>query len=300
MQPLNQKRITGELGNVSPVIIVPGPWSDTDLAYQAEHLFSMLTMNGGFNCNATRVIIQHASWDQRDPLLQKLRVCMASQPSRVAYYPGAQQRMQSFVAAHPEAEQFGDRTNEHTPWTLIADLDAQATNDICFTTEAFCSLFAETALEARSVVDYIAHAVAFANKHLWGTLNVTLLVHPTSLKDPAIAAAVEQAIADLRYGTVSVNYWAGTSFTLGTTTWGAYPGHTLDDIQSGIGVVHNTLMFSQPQKSVIRAPFRSIPTPPWFASRSATLTKTFKRLTDLEASPALWKVPGIVIAALGR
>ena len=28
---------------------------------------------------------------------------------------------------------------------------------------------------------------------------------------------------------------------LGTTTWGAFPGHTLDDIQSGIGVVHKNM-----------------------------------------------------------
>src|SRR5581483_1655232 len=30
-QPLLDKRITGELGNVSPVIVVPGPWSKKEL-----------------------------------------------------------------------------------------------------------------------------------------------------------------------------------------------------------------------------------------------------------------------------
>src|SRR5260370_39381148 len=55
-RPLLTKRITGELGNVSPVIVVPGPWSDSDLAYQAEHIDSMLTNNAGFNCHATTVI----------------------------------------------------------------------------------------------------------------------------------------------------------------------------------------------------------------------------------------------------
>jgi len=59
-QPLLTKRITGELGNVSPVIVVPGPWSASDLAYHAEHIATMLTNNAGFNCNATRVILQHA------------------------------------------------------------------------------------------------------------------------------------------------------------------------------------------------------------------------------------------------
>jgi acyl-CoA reductase-like NAD-dependent aldehyde dehydrogenase len=299
-QPLCSKRVTGELGNVSPVIVVPGPWSEADLRYQAEHIFSMLTTNAGFNCNATRVIITHKGWDQREALLNKLRELMAAQPARQAYYPGAQQRMQSFVEAHPQAERFGATDNGNLPWTLITDVDPKAEDDICFTTEAFCSLFAETALEANGVVDYIQKAVNFANEDLWGTLNVTLLVHPKSRKDPAASTAVEQAIANLHYGTVSLNYWAGTSFTLGCTTWGAYPGHAIDNIQSGVGVVHNTYMFSHPQKSVVRAPFKSTPTPPWFATRGQVLTKTFPLLADFEAQPSPWKVPSIVLAALGR
>lgn len=125
-----------------------------------------------------------------------------------------------------------------------------------------------------------------------------MIVHPTSLKDPAIAAVVEEAIASLRYGTIGLNYWAGTGFPLAVTTWGAFPGHDIYDIQSGTGVVHNTLMFSQPQKSVIRAPFRTIPTPPWFATRGAIASKLFPKLTEMEASPSPWKVPGIVLAAL--
>ena len=100
-------------------------------------------------------------------------------------------------------------------------------DDVCFTTEAFCSLFAETALEAESIPEYIDKAVAFANQHIWGSLNATIIVHPASLKDPTIAAAVERAIANLRYGTVGINIWAGAGFTFGTTTWGAFPGHEL-------------------------------------------------------------------------
>ena len=68
--------------------------------------------------------------------------------------------------------------------------------------------------------EYIDRAVAFANDTIWGTLNVTLLVHPASLRDPAVAEAVEQAVANLRYGTVAVNYWAGAGFVLGTTDLG--------------------------------------------------------------------------------
>jgi acyl-CoA reductase-like NAD-dependent aldehyde dehydrogenase len=297
-QPLLSKRVTGELGNVSPVIVVPGLWSESDLAYQAEHIVSMLTNNAGFNCNATRVIVQHSEWQQREQLMQAMRKILAQVPSRTAYYPGARDRYQAFVSAHPEAEQFGTSTEKELPWTLIADVNPEVADDLCFTTEAFCGLFAGTNMNATNVPEYINRAVDLANERIWGTLNATIIVHPASLKDPAIAAAVERAVANLRYGTIGVNYWAGTGFALCVTTWGAFPGHTIDDIQSGIGVVHNTLMFSRPQKSVLRAPFRSTPTPPWFVTHGKTARKVFPKLVSLEASPSPMKVPGILWSAI--
>ncbi|BCL81075.1 putative aldehyde dehydrogenase [Ktedonobacteria bacterium brp13] len=297
-QPLLQKPVSGELGNVSPVIIVPGPWSASDIAYQAEHIATSISNNAGFNCNASRIIIQQADWSLRLPLLQQLRRVLASQPARKAYYPGAQQRYQTFIDAHPDAEQFGKQNEDELPWTLISGLDAEQHDDICFTTEAFCNLCAETTLPAKNTVEYIERAVDFANNHLWGTLNITLIVHPKSLQDPAIAAAIERSIANLHYGSIGINYWAGISFALGLTTWGAYPGHDIYDIQSGNGVVHNTLMFARPQKSVLRGPFRSFPKPPWFGTQAAVARKLFPRLVAFEAKPTPWKVPAIILNAL--
>ncbi|MGE5335592.1 MAG: aldehyde dehydrogenase, partial [Nitrososphaerota archaeon] len=129
-------------------------------------------------------------------------------------------------------------------------------------------------------------------------LNVTLLVHPKSLRDPAVARAVEQAVANLHYGTVSVNYWAGAGFVLGTTSWGAYPGHPLHDIRSGTGVVHNALMFDRPQKSVMRGPWRATPVPPWFVNHARAGLNVFRRLAYFEASPSAAKAPAIAVAAL--
>jgi len=297
-QPLLTRRVTAELGNVSPVIVVPGPWSENDIAYHAEHLVTMLTNNAGFNCNATRVIIQHSAWAQRDQLLQEVRHVLSRVPPRAAYYPGAQERQQSFVAAHPDAGQFGTPAGGQLPWTLVTGVDPRSEDDVCFTTEAFCGLFAETNIDGAGVAEYLDRAVAFANEHLWGTLSATLLVHPASLKDPAAAAAVDRAIANLRYGTVAVNLWTAAGFTMCTSTWGAFPGHDIYDIQSGTGVVHNTLMFDRPQKTVIHAPFRITPAPPFFVTHGNTARKLFPKLTMLEASPSLWKIPGIMWTAL--
>ncbi|MEC9398809.1 MAG: aldehyde dehydrogenase, partial [Myxococcota bacterium] len=58
-------------------------------------------------------------------------------------------------------------------------------------------------------------------------------------------------------------------------------GHTFDDIQSGIGVVHNAFLFDRPQKSVIRGPFRMFPKPPWFVTNKNT-HQIAPRLVDFE------------------
>jgi hypothetical protein len=94
-----------------------------------------------------------------------------------------------------------------------------------------------------------------------------------------------------------VNHWAATGYALVVTPWGAYPGHTPQDIQSGTGVVHNTLMFSRVEKGVVRAPFRVFPKPPWFVSHK-TSAGLLRRLTYFEADPAPWKLPGIFGLAL--
>ena len=255
-EPLLTKRFTAELGNISPVIVVPGPWDDGDLDYQAENIATMLTNNAGFNCNAGRVIVQHAAWGQRGELLARIGRVLSEIPIRRAYYPGAIERFEAFLGAHQQtAEIFGSRSGDKLPWMLIPNLDPEKRDDICFTTEAFCGVFGETPIEAASVAEYVDRAVAFCNDTLWGTLNVTLIVHPASLKDPKVKAAVDRAIAGLRYGTVSVNHWAAVGYGLVVTPWGAFPGHTARDIQSGNGFVHNTLMFDRPQKTVVQAPF---------------------------------------------
>ncbi len=296
-RPKLVKPVSSELGNVSPVIVVPGPWSRGDVDYQGESLVSMLTNNAGFNCNATRVIVQHEDWEQRGDLLNAVRRHLAKVEPRHAYYPGAADRHAAFVDAHPEAERYGKPGEGELPWTLVPHVDPSAEDDICYNTEAFCGVFAATALEAATVPEFLDRAVELANQRLWGTLNATLIVHPASLKDPAVAEAVDRAVAGLRYGTVSINNWAAVGYGLVITPWGAYPGHDVYDIKSGSGVVHNTLMFDRPQKTVARSPFKTQPKPVWFPSHRTTLAMG-EKLTRFEAAPSVWKLPSIFWSAL--
>ena len=296
-EPILHKPFTAELGNLTPVIIVPGRWTHAEIAYQADNLASMLTNNAGFNCTTPRVIITPAGWRLRHRFLNAVRARLAATRVRPAYYPGALERFDRFLGAHPEAEVYGERDEGRLPWALITDLDPGARDDLCFTTEAFCGVFGELPLPSSSVTDYLERAVAFANESLWGSLNVTLIVHPAATRDPEVAGAVERAVADLRYGTVSINHWSAIGFALGSTTWGAHPGHPRNNIGSGTDVVHNTLMFSRAEKTVVRAPFRARPKPIWFGShRSAA--RLARQLVRFEARPSLLRLAAMLPRAL--
>ena len=125
----------------------------------------------------------------------------------------------------------------------------------------------------------------FVNEVLWGTLTVTLLVHPKTWANPTLRQGIEKAIAQLHYGMVAVNLYGNTSFVLQEISWGGIAGATPQDIQSGVGFVHNTLLLEHLQKSVIYAPFDSIlnrqtPTNPNFANVS-------ERLMWFEARPSV-------------
>ena len=284
-KPINTKRITSELGNVSPVIVVPGKWSQADMDFHAENIATQLANNGAFNCNAARVVITHAQWPQREQFLNALRAAYGRIPQRYPYYPGAHERYEKWVEANKEhAETFGKKGAEALPWTFIPGLDSSDTENLCFAQESFCSVQAETSIEASSIEEFIAKAVEFCNDTLWGTLNACMIVPPDSEK--AYAGAIDKALEDLRYGSVVINHWPALAYGFGVTTWGAYPGHTNQDIQSGIGVVHNAFLFDQPQKSVIRGPFKVFPKPPWFVTNKRT-HEIAPRLVDFELDPGV-------------
>jgi hypothetical protein len=296
-EPALHKPVTAELGSVSPVIVVPGKWSIAELLYQAEHVATMLVNNAGFNCVSARVVVTHAGWPQREAFLGALTQTLIGLTPRRAYYPGAGDRRAAFVAAHPDAEELGSGPDDALPWTFMRGVPPGQTGDICFNVESFFGQVAETALTAPSAAAFVDAATAFCNDVLWGTLGATIIVSPSSLKEEAVAESVDRAVADLRYGSIGVNLWHALSFAMGATSWGAYPGHTRSDIQSGTGVVGNAAMFDRPQKSVVRGPFRARPKPPWFATAPDSY-EVMRRFVAFEAEPSAAKIPGLLLAAM--
>jgi len=304
-EPLNTRRITAELGGVGPTIVLPGPWRSSDIAFQAEHVASQKLHNGGFNCIATQVLVLPDRWSQKDEFLEVLRQTFRSLPVRAPYYPGAADRQRRAVEGHPTAEVLDADTA--VPRTFIPNLNPRDHGVPAFSEEFFGAILAETSLPGSTPSEFLEEAVRFANDTLRGTLGANIVVHPATAA--ALGPRLESAIAALRYGTVSVNTWAGVTYLLPQAAWGAYPGHSDSDIQSGRGFVHNALLFDRPQKTVVYAPFQPFPRawlsghlhlgpkPPWFVTHRRA-HEVGRRLTRLAARPGIGQLPGLISAAL--
>ncbi len=294
--PRLAKEITSELGNITPVVAVPGPWTDRELAYQADSVAGMVTHNASFNCVSGKMLILPKGWPLRDRFLELVLERMAMTPARRAWYPGSEQRYRALTAGRDGLRQhFGGEGT--LPWTLVTDLDPQDPAEKAFSTEPFCSILFETQVGSDDPIEFLEAAVRFSNERLWGTLSATLVVSSRTQSDGTTAAALERAIRRLRYGSVSVNVWPGLAFSSGTGPWGAFPGAPLTDIQSGRGFVHNTRMLEHVEKLVLRGPAWSAVKLPYFPSHRAVRTLG-RRLASLEEDGSLAKLPGVVAAAL--
>ncbi|MEO6057773.1 MAG: aldehyde dehydrogenase [Gemmatimonadales bacterium] len=295
--PLLHKPVTAELGNVSPVLIVPGPYTDRELAFQAESIAGSITHNASFNCNAGKVLISPTGWSSRQALLEALERSLAGAPLRNAYYPGAEQRWAALTQGRSHLKVIGQAEPGQLPWSLVTGVDAGSPAESAFGAEPFCPVFLETAVGSSDPIDYLDRAVEFANNRLWGNLSATIVVHPKTMKDPGLSAAVEQAIARMKFGAVAVNSWSGFIFVYASPPWGAHPSSTATDIQSGTGWVHNTSMLEGVEKVVLRHPLTIVPKPASFPSHRTAHTLQ-RRITWLDERASWKRVPGVIAAAM--
>jgi acyl-CoA reductase-like NAD-dependent aldehyde dehydrogenase len=289
------KPVDGELGCITPWIIIPGDWKERDVSEQAAKMAFWMMRQEGYLCFAPRILVMHKSWPLREAFVNALVDSLSKVEPIKAYYPGSAETQRIFVDAHPEAIQIGGNTDGHVPWTVIPNLDPSATDDICFRRESFSGMCGTVELDAPTVPEYLERAVEFLNSTVWGTLSATLVASEDSLDDPMTEDAVARAIADLRYGTVALNVPGMWGIYSMIGPWGGYPGSDISDIQSGNGKVANFLMLHRPEKTVVRAPFRVIPYP--FLGTAKNLDVFSRKLTAFEAMPGYRKLPGLFWSA---
>lgn len=296
-EPLLTKDVTSELGNISPVIVVPGPWEEGALDFQARSTAGMVSNNASFNCTAAKLLVTSKAWPQRGDFLNRLKGHLATGGVRQAYYPGAAERWKALTAGRSNLSVIGTAKDGELPYAVMTDVDRANLNDRVFRQEPWCTVISETAFDTSDVASFCSEATAFLNDSVWGTLAANVLVHPKTFEQAGAYEAVERMIRELRYGTVAVNTWAGAVFAIGNSPWGGHPSSSLTDIQSGRGWVHNALLLDGIEKFVLRAPAKNFPIAPWFPAHK-TQHLLGRRLTEFEYAPGWLKVPGIAAAAV--
>lgn len=303
--PKNTRHVTSELGAVCPTIVVPGPWTAADLQFQAENIATMKLHNSGFNCVAVQSLILPKGWSKTDQLMQNLSEVMEKHTRRAAYYPGADARQAEFES-HTEGADNVQR-GAGTPPCCVADMERGDTAWLA-QNEVFAPALGVMHLDAPDAETYLKDAIQWANENLYGTLGGNILIHPSTIRAMG-RERFEEILDDFHYGAIAVNAWTGLAFLATACPWGGFAGATLQDVQSGIGTVHNTLMFDKVERVVVEAPFRPfprnllsfgftlLPRPPWFVS-NAQQHNVGKLLTRFQYKPSFLKLPRIFFHAL--
>lgn len=298
-EPVLDKEMTAELGGVSPTIVLPGSWSRADIEFQANHVATQRLHNNGYNCVAAQVVVLPKRWAQREEFIAALGKAVNDAPARAAYYPGSDARVAGADASYPDARHLGDRGAR----VLVVD---PANREALLRTEYFGPVLGVIELDVPDE-NFAEEAVRVANDEFVGTLGVNIIGHPDSIA--SLGDKFDRLIEQLRYGTIAINAWTGVGYLTPTATWGAFPGHKRNDIQSGTGVVHNAFLLDRPERTVVRGPFRPAPRsvfrgewslspkPPWFVNNRTAAT-TGRLLVDFAGAPGWGKLPAIFASAL--
>lgn len=298
-EPVLDKEMTAELGGVSPTIVLPGSWSAADIEFQANHVVTQRLHNNGYNCVAAQVVVLPKRWAQRDEFIAAIRKAFDDAPARPAYYPGSDVRVAGADTSYPDAQHLGSRGAR----VLVVD---PADRSALLCTEYFGPVLGVIELDVPDD-QFAEEAVRVANDEFVGTLGVNIIAHPDTIK--AMGDKFDHLVEQLRYGTIAINAWTGVGYLTATATWGAFPGHKRNDIQSGVGVVHNAFLLDRPERTVVRGPFRPAPRsvfrgewslspkPPWFVNNRTAAT-TGRLLVDFAGAPGWSKLPAIFASAL--
>ncbi len=291
LSKVNNKPITSELGNVTPIIIHPGKWSTSDIKYQARKIVTAKLNNNGFNCIAAQVIVLPDGWGQTEALIKYVKHYMSKAKDRKAYYPESIERLEKL-----EKDKGYERVNALSCVTphLTREIKAYSKFEI---NEVWSSTIYFKKIEYTSVEDFANKAIDYCNDELWGNLGVSVIIKD---HDRKFNKHISNLYVDnLNYGTVAINEWAAIGYIIPQLPWGGFPGNRDNDIQSGQSVVHNSMLFESPLKGVVNTKFRisRIIDPPWFVTNKKA-RRLFKNLTYYQIHNSNINFLKLIFAAL--
>ena len=291
LSKINNKPITSELGNVTPIIIHPGKWSTSDIKYQARKIVTAKLNNNGFNCIAAQVVVLPDGWGQTETLIKFVKHYMSKAKERKAYYPESIERLERL-----EKDKGYERVNALSCVTphLTREIKAYSKFEI---DEVWSSTIYFKKIEYTSIEDFANKAIDYCNDELWGNLGISVIIkdHDRKFNKHITNLYIEK----LNYGTVAVNEWAAIGYIIPQLPWGGFPGNRDNDIQSGQSVVHNSMLFESPLKGVVNTKFRisRIIDPPWFVTNKKA-RRLFRNLTYYQINNSNINFLKLIFAAL--
>ena len=291
LSKINNKPITSELGNVTPIIIHPGKWSTSDIKYQARKIVTAKLNNNGFNCIAAQVVVLPDGWGQTDTLIKFVKHYMSKAKERKAYYPESIERLEKL-----EKDKGYERVNALTCVTphLTREIKAYSKFEI---DEVWSSTIYFKKIEYTSIEDFANKAIDYCNDELWGNLGVSVIIkdHDRKFNEHITNTYIDK----LNYGTVAINEWAAIGYIIPQLPWGGFPGNRENDIQSGQSVVHNSMLFESPLKGVVNTRFRisRMIDPPWFVTNKKA-RRLFRNLTYYQINNSNINFLKLIFAAL--
>jgi len=291
LSKVNNKPITSELGNVTPIIIHPGKWSTSDIKYQARKIVTAKLNNNGFNCIAAQVVVLPDGWGQTDTLIKFVKHYMSKAKDRKAYYPESIERLEKL-----EKDKGYERVNALSCVTphLTREIKAYSKFEI---DEVWSSTIYFKKIEYTSVENFANKAIDYCNDELWGNLGVSVIIkdHHRKFNKHITNLYIDK----LNYGTVAINEWAAIGYIIPQLPWGGFPGNRDNDIQSGQSVVHNSMLFESPLKGVVNTKFRisRLIDPPWFVTNKKA-RRLFRNLTYYQINNSNINFLKLIFAAL--
>lgn len=273
------KNVTSELGAVSPWVVVPGKYTKAQMKSQAGAIANFVHNNASCNCNAPKSIVVADDWDQKDEFLQIIEDELVNHPLPVAYYPNIEKRWQNFADQYPDCKKLESNTgmgieerglsagglNEKPLLLPILQIEIKvdlesdagkeaASKEFVFNNEPFAPVYTIATLEGtgqKDLMKFVQTASVFCNDYLFGTLSASITTPPSLLNDDG----VQTLIAEMKYGCLCVNYWGGIGYFMSNSAmWGAFPGETIDAVQSGIGKCGNVMAIPHFEKCVLVSP----------------------------------------------
>jgi len=280
LNKINNKSFSSELGNVTPIIIHPGKWTNSELKFQARKIITAKLNNGGFNCISAQIVILPDGWKHTDKLMNYVKHYMKKVDDRFSYYPKSID-----VLNNLEKDKSYERLNDESCATphLSREIKAYSKYE---TSEIWGTSIYFKKIDFKNDTDYANKVIDYCNDTLWGNLGVTVLIKKHNNKRNKSITNIY--VNNLKYGTVAINEWSAIGFIIPALPWGGYPGNKDNDIQSGKDFVHNSLFFESVQNGIVYSKFRmsNIIDPLWFVTNKKG-KKVFKNLTYFQIDKSI-------------